>query len=182
MLGDNGVGWKVADEIRRQLPDESIKVVCLSLGGISLMEHLIGYQRAILIDALHLDEPLGTIRVFKLDSLPDYSGYQVSGPYDTSLRQALELGRSIGAPVPEDVIILGIITNRILDFSSELSRPAANAVPQAVRVVYDLLKGPAASYMKRLCVSDYALISLQAGKRKLIFLRPHYRLRRGRNN
>jgi len=43
MLGDDGVGWRVAEKVCRELPaDESVIVDCLSLGGISLMEHLIG--------------------------------------------------------------------------------------------------------------------------------------------
>ena len=59
ILGDDGVGWKVAEEVRKQLPcDMSVNVDCLSVGGISLMEHLIGYDRAILIDAFALEEPM----------------------------------------------------------------------------------------------------------------------------
>ena len=47
-LGDDGVGWKVAEEIEQHLPHgQSIAVDRLSLGGISLMEHLIGYDRTI---------------------------------------------------------------------------------------------------------------------------------------
>jgi hypothetical protein len=40
-----------------------VEVECLSLGGISLMEHLIGYERASLIDAFALDGPIGSILV-----------------------------------------------------------------------------------------------------------------------
>jgi Ni,Fe-hydrogenase maturation factor len=36
-------------------------VTCLSLGGLGLMEHLIGYQRAILIDAFQVDDDPGSI-------------------------------------------------------------------------------------------------------------------------
>ena len=36
-LGDDGVGWRVAEEVRKQLsPDLSVDVDCLSLGGIGL--------------------------------------------------------------------------------------------------------------------------------------------------
>lgn len=143
MLGDGGAGWKVAGEIKQLLPDDSIKIACLSLGGLGLMVHLIGYERAILIDSLHFGNTPGKILVLKLSDLPDYSGYHVTSPRDTSLQQAMAVGRSLGVQLPEDVTILGIVTRRILDFSNELSKPVANAIPQAAQVVYDLLKEPA---------------------------------------
>ena len=141
ILGDDGVGWKVAEEVRKQLPpDAPVDVVCLSLGGISLMEYLIGYQRAVLIDAFALDEPLGSILILKLSDLPNYSAFHTTNAHDTSLQNAIEFGRSMGAQLPEEVEIVGIATRRIYDFSEDLSPPVADAVPFAARVVLDLLK------------------------------------------
>ena len=141
ILGDDGVGWKVAGKIEQQLsPDQSIAVDCLSLGGISLMEHLIGYDRAILIDAFVSDEEIGSIHMMKLKDMPNYSAFHISSTHDTSLQNAIELGRSLGAHLPEDIIVIGIATRRIYDFSEELSRPVAEALPQAAKIVLDLLE------------------------------------------
>lgn len=152
ILGDDGVGWKVAEEVQRQLtlpsppallPGEGRHVVdveCLSLGGISLMEHLIGYQRAILIDAFALEEPIGSILVLKLSDLPNYSAFHTTSAHDTSLQNAIKLGRSLGAQLPDDITVVGIATRQIYDFSEELSPPVAQAVPKAVQFVLDLLK------------------------------------------
>jgi hydrogenase maturation protease len=141
ILGDDGVGWKVAEDVKEQLPaDASVDVDCLSLGGISLMEHLIGYEHAILIDAFALEEPIGSILILKLSDLPNFSAFHTTSAHDTSLQNAIELGRSMGAKLPDDVEIVGIATNRIYDFSEELSAPVADAVPFASRLVLDLLK------------------------------------------
>jgi hydrogenase maturation protease len=141
ILGDDGVGWKVAEEVKKQLPpDAPVDVDFLSLGGISLMEHLIGYDHAILVDAFALDEPSGTILVLKLSDLPNYSAFHTTSAHDTSLQNAIELGRSMGAQLPDDVEIVGIATRRIYDFGEELSPPVADAVPFAAKVVLDLLK------------------------------------------
>jgi hydrogenase maturation protease len=140
ILGDDGVGWKVAEEIKKQLPvDSHVDVACLSLGGISLMEHLIGYERAILIDAFALDEPLGSILILKLSDLPNYSAYHTTSAHDASLQHAIELGKSMGAQLPDDVEVVGIATKRVHDFSEELSTPVADAVPFAAHIVIDLL-------------------------------------------
>jgi hydrogenase maturation protease len=141
ILGDDGVGWKVAEELKNQLsPELPVDVNCLSLGGISLMEHLIDYDRAILIDAFALEEPVGSILVLKLSDLPNYSAFHTTSPNDTSLKNAIELGRSMGAHLPNDIMVVGIATKHVCDFSNALSPPVADAVPQAVHIVLDLLK------------------------------------------
>jgi hydrogenase maturation protease len=140
ILGDDGVGWKVAEEVKKQLPSEAdVDVECYSLGGISLMEHLIGYSRAILIDAFALDEPIGSILILKLDDLPNYSAYHTTSTHDTSLQNAIEMGKAMGAPLPDEVMVVGIATKRVHDFSEELSPPVAEAVPLAVKFVIDLI-------------------------------------------
>ena len=141
ILGDDGVGWKIAEEVREQLNSlptplqkgegSEVDVEFLSLGGISLMEHLIGYERAILVDAVSSDQENGSIIVSNLDEMPDYSAFHITSAHDTSLQNALKLGRSMGAKLPKDVIIVGIATDQIYDFSDTLSLPVARAVSKA---------------------------------------------------
>ncbi|MDP1548001.1 MAG: hydrogenase maturation protease [Anaerolineales bacterium] len=150
ILGDDGVGWRVAEEVRRQLisiltpalkgAGHTVDVECLSLGGLGLMEHLIGYQRAILVDSFKVDDDPGSILILKLSDLPNYSAYHTASAHDTSLQNAIELGRTMGADLPEDVEIVGISTRRVYDFSEELSQPVADAVPFAARIVTDLIE------------------------------------------
>jgi len=157
ILGDDGIGWKVAEEVKKQLSSPSpclrhsspggrgaggegeIDVEFLSLGGISLMEYLIGYERAIIIDALASDDKPGTVIVSKLSEMPDYSTMHTTSTHDTSLQNALNLGREMGASLPDDVIVVGIATNRVYDLSEELSEPVAKAIPKAAKIVIDLL-------------------------------------------
>jgi hydrogenase maturation protease len=140
ILGDDGVGWVVAEEVKTRLtPDLSVDVVCLSLGGISLMEHLIDYDRAILVDAfLGEDEP-GSIIVSTLDELPNYSAFHVTSVHDVSLQNAIKLGRQLGARLPEQVLVVGILARHVYDFSEELSPPVEAAVPKATQIVAEML-------------------------------------------
>ena len=157
ILGDDGVGWRVAEEVKKQLGSPSprlphpspagrgaggeseITVDFLSLGGISLMEHLIGYERAIIIDALASDQPTGSVIVSKLSELPNFSALHTTSAHDTSLQNAFKLGKTMGANLPEEVIIVGITTDHVYDFSEELSPLVAEAIPQATKIVIDLL-------------------------------------------
>jgi hydrogenase maturation protease len=153
ILGDDGVGWKVAEEVRKQLilvdaPDpqgeerDYVDVEFLSLGGISLMEHLIGYERAILIDAMTSDRETGSIIVSKLSELPDFSTLHSTSVHDTSLQNAFRLGRGMGASLPEEeeVVVVGIATSHVYDFSEELTPPVAESIPLAMKIVMDLLE------------------------------------------
>ena len=140
-LGDDGVGWKVAERICGQFPANGVVAVKhLSSGGVSLMEHLIGYDRVILIDAFASVEELGSIHIMKLKDIPGYSAFHISSERDISLQNALELGRSLGAHLPEDIVVVGIATQHIHDFTGELSAPILAAVPQVVNIVFELLK------------------------------------------
>lgn len=141
ILGDDGVGWKVVEEATRQLPpDVSAGIECLSLGGIGLMERLIGYDRAIIVDSFIAEkEEIGSILIRKLDDLPDYSAYHITSAHDTSLQNALRLGREMGAYLPEEVIVIGIAIQTIREFGEELSPPVAEAAPKAARMALELL-------------------------------------------
>jgi hydrogenase maturation protease len=104
------------------------------------MEHLIGYDRAILIDAFATDDQPGSILIMKLNELPNYTAYHTTSAHDMSLQRAIEFGKSMGAKLPEEVEVVGITTVKVYDFSEELSPPIADVVSFAARIVLDLLQ------------------------------------------
>lgn len=139
ILGDDGVGWAVADKVQPQI---EIEIEKLSLGGLSLMERISGYERVILIDAIQTgSKPLGSVSVFPLKDLTNpFSGHSAS-VHDTSLLTALDTGRRLGVPLPNDdeITVVAIEAENVYDFSEELSPPIAAAVPIATQKVLDLL-------------------------------------------
>jgi hydrogenase maturation protease len=144
ILGDDGVGWRVAEEIARITANQpEIEVDCLALGGLSLMERLTGWERVILVDSIFTEKyPLGSVRIFQLTELPDLSSGHTTAVHDTSLRNALSVGRSMNIPLPldEDVMIVSIEAENVYDFSETLSLPVEKAVPQAVEAVLKLIQ------------------------------------------
>ena len=142
MLGDDGVAWRVVEEVRRNLPAGApVDVKFLSVGGMALMENLIGYERAILVDALKTrDTPAGSISVFCLNDLPHYSAYHVASRGDLPLLQAMELGRAMGAHLPLDVRVVGVMVEHVFEFGESLSPPIQRVVPCVARIVCSLLE------------------------------------------
>jgi hydrogenase maturation protease len=144
ILGDDGVGWRVAEEIARKTANRpEVEVDCVALGGLSLMERLTGCERVILVDTIFTGKkPIGTVNLFLLNELPDLSSGHTTAVHDTSLRNALNVGRSMDIPLPrdEDVLIVAIEAERVYDFSEELSPPVEAAVPLAVGSVLQLIQ------------------------------------------
>lgn len=147
ILSDDGVGWRVAEEIQRQIhsarnggAEGTVDFEYLSLGGLGLMERLIGYDRAIIVDAFIADrEDIGSIIIRNLRDLPNYSAFHTTSTHDTSLQNAIELGRSMGARLPDEVLVIGIAIQRISEFGESLSPQVAECVPQAAHIALNLL-------------------------------------------
>jgi hydrogenase maturation protease len=142
ILGDDGVGWKVAEEITKleRYKSSSVVVECLAVGGLTLMEHLAGYNRAILVDAIQTTlHPVGTIIHMRLEDLPEQVTGHLASAHDVNLKTALQLGREMGAHLPKQIIIVGIEAKQISDFSENLSPSVMAAIPQAVQFISDLL-------------------------------------------
>ena len=142
LLGDDGVGWRVAELVRQRLKNKypEVEVDCLAVGGLSLMERLVDSDRAILIDSLMTGQsPEGTLLCLELEDLPDLTAEHMTNAHDTSLQTALRLGRSLGVKLPEKVTIVGIEANKVYDFSEALTPAVAEAVPRAVDKVFELL-------------------------------------------
>jgi len=138
LLGDDGVGWRVAEQIRSQVTDPEVEVDCLAGGGLSLMERLIGYDRAILIDAMFAGQaPPGQLSCFDLEQLSDPTAGHLSSAHETSLKTALQLGLKLGLSLPAEVRVVAIEAQHVYDFSEELSAPVAAAVPTAVQCIVD---------------------------------------------
>jgi hydrogenase maturation protease len=146
ILGDDGVGWVVAREVEECVRTEGsdIEVDYLSLGGLSLMERLIGYEKAILIDSLTTGKhPQGSVLTFTLEELIDLTSGHTTAAHDTSLKTALTTGRQLGANLPEDgnIHVVAIESQHVYDIQEGLTSEIAASVPIAVQQVLELLRG-----------------------------------------
>jgi hydrogenase maturation protease len=149
ILGDDGIGWRVVEEVERRWAAEpragadssSVSFACVALGGLSLMERLVGARRAILVDAVRTgDRPVGTVFAIPLEELVGGVSGHLDNAHDASLPVALAAGRSLGAELPAEITVVGIEAVRVEEFGDELSAPVAAARTVAVEEVLALLR------------------------------------------
>jgi hydrogenase maturation protease len=149
ILGDDGVGCRVADEVAARLdaertagrPIERVDVESLGVGGLRLMETLTGYDAAILVDAAEFPgRPIGEVRACPFDDLPSHGGGHLDNAHDATLATALSFGRRLGAELPARIEAVTIQAVSMDVFAEELSPDVEAAVPAAVEEVMRLLR------------------------------------------
>ncbi len=139
ILGDDGVGWRVAERVRERFDDPDVAVLCLSLGGLSLVEHLAGYRRAVIVDAMTTGASPGTLHRFDAVAAADPGAQHTASVHDLSLATALALGRELGLDLPGEIVVVGVEAAPEFEFGEELSEAVARALPDMERAVRDWL-------------------------------------------
>ena len=142
LVTDDSVGLRVAAELKTLLagrPD--IEVTEDYRGGLQLMERMIGYDRAVIIDAICTGSPPGTIHHLRADSIPTQRS---ASAHDVNLPTALAFGRRNGVQLPDDenILLVGIEAADVIHFGKECTPSVQSAVAVAVREVVDALDLP----------------------------------------
>lgn len=142
ILGDDGVGWRVVQQLDGRPSREAyVETDCLAVGGLGLMERVLGYQRVILVDAIvTAKSPVGTVRVLALAEVEDPGLGHSASSHDATLWAALQVAAAAGASVPDRVDIVAIEVPTGYNFTEDLSPSVAAAVPIAASAVLGLAR------------------------------------------
>jgi hydrogenase maturation protease len=139
LLGDDAIGLKVSAVLRERLAGRAdVDVRDEEAGGLRLMEVMTGYDRAIVVDAAVTGGTPGSVRRLGPDELPTQ---RTAIAHGIDLPRALELGRTLGLPMPARVRVVAIEAERVLDFSHEMTPAVAAALEPAVAAVLDEIEG-----------------------------------------
>jgi hydrogenase maturation protease len=139
IVSDDSIGLRVAASLKPLLADRpDVDVTEDYWGGLRLMERMIGYDRAIVIDAICTGSPPGTIHHLTTSSM---STQKSASAHDVNLPTALAFGRRAGAHLPADadVRLIGIEAEDLINFSDQCTPAVAAAIPRAVQEVIQVL-------------------------------------------
>jgi len=138
ILSDDGIGPRIAGELEGKL-DGNVTVMESSLAGLNLLDLLVGYDRAIIIDSIQTQGgKIGTIYRLNLDSFK-FTRHAAS-THDVNLATALELGKRLGLALPQKIDILAIEVADTGRFSEECTLEVAEAIPACVTMIIRELK------------------------------------------
>jgi hydrogenase maturation protease len=140
ILRDDAIGLRVARGVASVLQgQEDIEVSEDYHGGLRLMERMIGFDRAILVDAVISGARPGTVHHLTPQDLPTA---HTSSSHDVTLPAALAVGYQAGAHLPamEDVHILAIEAGDVHTFGEDLTPEVEAAIPAAVDAVLEWIR------------------------------------------
>ena len=135
LLKDDSVGLRVVQILRETLPENGNFYLSEDYwGGLRLMERMIGYDRAVIIDAILTGSDPGSIHMLSPEDVPTQRS---ASAHDVNLPTALTLGRQAGAHLPDskDILLIGIEAADVQTFDEELSPEVEAALPDAVNAV-----------------------------------------------
>jgi hydrogenase maturation protease len=137
LVADDSVGLLVASALKPLLagrPDVEVSEDCW--GGLRLMERMIGFDRAIIIDAMQSGAPPGTVRRLTPDAI---ATQRSASAHDVNLPTALEFGRKAGAALPanEHILLIAVEAQDVLTIGKKCTPEVEAAIPVAVKAVIE---------------------------------------------
>jgi hydrogenase maturation protease len=140
ILGDDGVGIHVVNEVKKQIDDPNITIDEAITGGMNLLDLMLGYDKAIIVDAVKSEKSVvGTVERIPL---ADFNTMHSCNPHDVSLVEAIQMAKKLGeTKIPSEIIIIGVMMKEIpCEFGEKLSEKIQAAVPKAVEMTVNEIK------------------------------------------
>ena len=144
ILTDDGVGIEVVHTLKSRVDDPQVTLRESSLGGLNLLDMLVGYDRAIIVDAIQTRDGT-TGDVYHLNSNDFEPCLHMSCAHDVDFATALELGMKIGLRLPRDITVVAVEVQDVTTFGEECTPVVQAAISTAVDMVLQELKSAVCS-------------------------------------
>ena len=141
LVTDDSVGLRVVERLKPLLADRvDVEVAEDYWGGLRLMERMIGFDRAIVVDAIQTGDRPGAIHLLTPNGIPTQRS---ASAHDVNLATALEFGRRAGMalPVNDRIQLVGVEVEDVLTFGEQCTPSVQAAIPSAVEAVLKALGG-----------------------------------------
>ena len=117
----------------------TIEIVQTALSGLYLMDAVVGSRHLIVVDTVTTgkQEP-GSLMLLREDAVTAVPG---GSPHYVGLFETLDLGRKLGLPIPQEVVIVAVEAGDTLTVGGSMTVEVAAAVDSAVEMVTALASG-----------------------------------------
>ncbi|THB76025.1 MAG: hydrogenase maturation protease [Desulfobulbaceae bacterium] len=140
LVADDAVGYQIYNRLLKHALPEEVRVLLLGVGGMALIEELKGEQLLVVVDAVQLGSPAGTIHVLDWEQIPGNDLRPVSG-HGIGVREALQVCRRLYPErAAEDIYLVGIEGSCFDQVGAPLTKGVEDALPDAVSEILRLLE------------------------------------------
>ncbi len=139
LLCDDGVGLRVVGELKDRVNQPEITIMETGIAGLALLDLLVGYDRAIIIDAIQtVGGKAG--QIYRLDPKAFDTTIHTASAHGIDFTTALEFGKKLGLPLPQQIVIFAIEASDVTTFSEECTPEVQKAIPTCDEMVLQELK------------------------------------------
>jgi hydrogenase maturation protease len=140
-MGDDGVGIHVVRMLKKMIPArDDLEFKELSVGGLKLVEEILGYEKVYIIDSVSLEHrQIGRIREFSPEQFKA-TEHTSPSPHVTNFATALELYKRLKpSEIPDTIRIFTIDIEPDFTFREKLSSTIQEAAANLVELLVGLL-------------------------------------------
>ncbi|MCS7214816.1 MAG: hydrogenase maturation protease [Thermodesulfovibrio sp.] len=129
---DDGVGLKIAEKF-----EGIVDTVTLLNIGFNLIDSLLGYDRAVIVDGVKTGKEPGSIIEFDIDF---WGNVYASGTHNFSIFEIIRIGYQVFPDeMPKEIKIIGVEVEDVETLSKQCSPPVESAIPEAVSKIKQYL-------------------------------------------
>lgn len=134
ILRDDSIGLRIARSLADEFADHpAVHVRETTEMGIALLDFLVGYTRAIIVDSIVTGlVPAGTVHVLDIDSIKRLT---VHTPHFLGVGETVALGNHLGLPMPSDIRVMAVEVEDPYTLGEALTVPVCAAFPRILEQV-----------------------------------------------
>lgn len=130
---DDGVGLKVAEKF-----EGVVDTVMLFNIGFNLIDSLLGYEKAVIVDGVKTGKEPGSVIEFDVNF---WGNVYASGTHNFSIFEIIRIGYSVFPDeMPKEIKIIGIEVEDVDTLSRQCSPSVESAIPKAVSIIKNYLE------------------------------------------
>jgi hydrogenase maturation protease len=134
ILTDDAVGPRVARVLEGRLSQPEVTVMEASVGGLNLLDLLVGFDKAIIIDAIQTKGGKAG-QIYQLEPEAFDTSRRAVALHDVDFTTALELGKKLGLALPQQLVVFAVEVENVTCFSEECTPEVERAIPAVAEMV-----------------------------------------------
>ncbi len=131
ILRDDSVGIKVVEELSR---DVDVDTAILTTTNFEVLDKILGYDKAIIVDAIQTGNEPGTIYELSIDDI--FVTYSFTNTHNLTLATTLKLGYVIfPEKMPKEIKLIAVEVEDVENFGEECTPKVREAIPKVVEMI-----------------------------------------------
>lgn len=133
-MTDDSAGLRVIQALQGRLSNLDISINETGLAGLNLLDYLVGYDKAIIVDAIQT--PQGKPgSIYRLTPEEFDTSCHTTSTHDIGVIVAIELGNKLGLDMPRQILIVAIEAGDVSTLSEICTHEVEKAIPQVVDMI-----------------------------------------------